>query len=87
MVTAIVTDQYDNAVADGTPVTFTWTLGILAPSTTGTVGGQALATFTSATEGAAIITATAGSGVQGVVTITVKSDTFYVYLPVVIRLR
>jgi len=87
MVTAIVTDQYDNAVADGTPITFTWTLGVLSPSSTGTIGGQALATFTSATEGAAIITATAGSGVQGVVTIMVKSDTFYVYLPLVIRLR
>jgi hypothetical protein len=87
IVKAIVTDQYRNAVAEGTPITFTWTLGVLSPSTTGTVGGQALATFTSATEGAAIITATAGFGVQGGVTITVKSDTFYVYLPLVIRLR
>jgi len=86
-VKAIVTDRYRNAVAEGTPITFTWTLGVLSPSTTGTVGGQALATFTSATEGAAIITATAGFGVQGGVTITVKSDTFYVYLPLVIRLR
>ncbi len=87
MVEAIVTDRYRNAVAEGTPITFTWTLGVLSPGTTGTVGGQALATFTSATEGTAIITATASSGVQDVVTIMVKSDTFYVYLPLVIRSR
>jgi uncharacterized repeat protein (TIGR01451 family) len=87
MVTAIVADQYDNAVTDGTPITFTWTLGVLSPSLTGTISGQVSATFTSASEGVAIITATVGSGIQGVVTITVKSDTFYVYLPVVIRLQ
>jgi len=85
MVTAIVTDQYDNAVADGTPITFTWTLGVLSPSTTGTVGGQALATFTSTMEGIAIITATVSSGVRGAVAVTVKSDMFYVYLPLVMR--
>ena len=85
MVTAIVTDQYDNAVADGTPITFTWTLGVLSPSTTGTVGGQALATFTSTMEGIAIITATVSSGVLDTVAITVKSDMFYVYLPLVMR--
>jgi len=85
VVTAIVTDQYNNAVADGTPITFTWTLGVLSPSLTGTVSGQALATFTSATDGTAIITATTSSGVQGAVAITVKSNTFYVYLPLVMR--
>jgi uncharacterized repeat protein (TIGR01451 family) len=86
-VAALVTDQYNNAVADGTPITFTWTLGVLSPGTTGTVGGQALATFTSTIEGTAIITATTVSGAWDTVAITVKSDMFYVYLPLVIRQR
>jgi hypothetical protein len=60
---------------------------ITASATTNRIGSPIPVTGNVVGPLAAIITATAGSGVQGVITIIVKSDTFYVYLPLVIRLR
>ncbi len=59
--TATVTDQYGNAVADGTTVSFTTDLGTLANATATTSGGDAPNTLSSTTPGAATVTATVGS--------------------------
>jgi len=61
--TATVTDQYSNTVADGTVVTFTTSLGDLGSTevTKTTTGGVATATLTSQLPGTATITATADS--------------------------
>jgi len=65
--TATVTDEFSNPVADGTIITFTADLGTLNPGNTTslpipTVSGIALATFaTEAVTGTATITATAGT--------------------------
>ncbi len=61
--TALVTDQYSNTVADGTVVTFTISLGEAASEsfTRTTSSGIATATVTSSLPGTAAITATAGS--------------------------
>ncbi len=64
--TATVVDQYNNNVSDGTPVTFTTSLGILGSDmvTKTTTGGVATAVLTSPdTVGTAFITATADSKV------------------------
>jgi uncharacterized repeat protein (TIGR01451 family) len=61
-ITATITDQYSNRVADGTAVAFTTTLGTINPLATITAGGVATATLTSgALNGIATVTATAGS--------------------------
>ena len=61
VVTATVTDALDRPVADGTSVSFSTTLGEIAPSAV-TSGGVATAVLTSSTElGTAVVTATAGS--------------------------
>ncbi|RMF34547.1 MAG: hypothetical protein D6759_05720, partial [Chloroflexi bacterium] len=73
-ITATVTDQYGNAVADGTVVTFTASAGSLPgnPYTTTTSSGQATAVLTASTTAqTAIITATAGSA-QGTTTVTFR---------------
>jgi adhesin/invasin len=59
--TATVTDQFGNPVADGTTVSFTASLGNLAPATATTIGGVATATLSSTIAGVATVTATAGS--------------------------
>ena len=62
VVTATVTDALDRPVADGTSVSFSTTLGEIAPSAV-TSGGVATAVLTSSTElGTAVITATVGGG-------------------------
>jgi parallel beta-helix repeat protein len=59
--TATATDQYGNAVADGTVVSFTTDLGSVSPVTATTVGGVATATLSSTISGVATVTATVGS--------------------------
>ncbi|WP_169239044.1 right-handed parallel beta-helix repeat-containing protein [Candidatus Roseilinea sp. NK_OTU-006] len=59
--TATVTDQYGNAVADGTAVSFATTLGTLGSATLNTSAGQAVNTLGSTTPGVATVTATVGS--------------------------
>jgi parallel beta-helix repeat protein len=59
--TATVTDQYGNPVADGAPVSFTASLGDVEPATATTVGGVATATLSSTVSGVAMVTATVGS--------------------------
>jgi adhesin/invasin len=59
--TATATDQYGNAVADGTVVSFTTSLGSVSPVTATTVGGVATATLSSTISGVATVTATVGS--------------------------
>jgi parallel beta-helix repeat protein len=59
--TATATDQYGNAVADGTTISFTTSLGALSSGTANTSGGDAVVTLTSMTPGVATVTATAGS--------------------------
>ena len=87
-ITVIVTDQYGNAVADGTGVTLDYSptaLGILSPSSIATTNGSGSATFTADTvTGTVTITATAGSAV-GMTLLTLTEGTFYVYLPLVAR--
>jgi adhesin/invasin len=59
--TATATDQYGNAVADSTTISFTTSLGALSSGTANTSGGDAMVTLTSMTPGVATVTATAGS--------------------------
>ncbi len=59
--TATVTDQYGNAVADGTAVSFTTDLGTLGSATLNTSAGQVVNTLGSTTPGVATVTATVGS--------------------------
>jgi len=51
--TATATDQYGNAVADGTTISFTTSLGALSSGTANTSGGDAVVTLTSMTPGVA----------------------------------
>ena len=85
-VTATVTDQYDNPVADGTEVVFTTTLGTFSGDTvytTTTQSGLAVAVLTApTTDGVARITARAGS-VEG--SVEVRLIRYRVYLPLVLR--
>ncbi|MBM3134004.1 MAG: hypothetical protein FJZ89_01685 [Chloroflexi bacterium] len=60
VITAAVQDQSTNPVADGTVVTFTTSLGSIAPPTGTTTGGTIAAVLTSNVVGVAIVTATAG---------------------------
>ena len=63
-VTATVVDRYHNRVADGTVVSFTNSLGAIAPLTQPTTGGVATSTLTSGNiAGMAMVTATAGIAV------------------------
>jgi predicted extracellular nuclease len=59
--TATVTDQYGNVVADGTLVSFTTSLGNVSPASATTVNGVATATLSSTVAGVATVTATVGS--------------------------
>ena len=59
--TATVTDQDGNAVADGTVVSFTTDLGSVSPITAVTVNGIATATLSAIVLGTATVTATVGS--------------------------
>jgi adhesin/invasin len=59
--TATVTDQFGNAVANGTVVSFTTSLGALSNGTAATIGGVATATLSSTLPGVATVTATVGS--------------------------
>jgi hypothetical protein len=72
-----------NPAPAGTPVTFTTSLGTIAPQVTTVVGGNgnAYAVFTGTTGGMALITATLSAGSPGNAVITVRG----VYLPVVMR--
>jgi hypothetical protein len=80
--TATVADVHDNAVQDGTVVTFTTSLGAIAPVTATTTGGVATTTFTSSlTPGSATVTATVGSQ-TGTVTIQIGE---ICYLPLIRR--
>jgi len=59
--TATATDQYGNAVADGTAITFATDLGTLSSGTANTVGGSASVALSSTVSGVATVTATVGS--------------------------
>jgi uncharacterized repeat protein (TIGR01451 family) len=59
--TATVTDQYGNTVADGTTVNFATTLGTLGSLTANTANGDAVNSLSSTTVGVATVTATVGS--------------------------
>jgi hypothetical protein len=59
--TATVTDQYGNAVANGTTITFTTSLGTLSSRTAATSAGNASVTLSSTIPGVATVTATVGS--------------------------
>ena len=61
-ITATVTDEDDNPVADGTVVTFATSLGVIGPSSVETEGGVAKATLHSGTT-------------VGIATVTVKAGT------------
>ena len=69
-VTATVRDQYCNPVADGTPVTFTASLGVIVPASRPTANGIATATLTSGyVAGTAMVTAFA-DGKSGYTSVT-----------------
>jgi adhesin/invasin len=59
--TATVTDQFGNLVADGTPVSFSTNLGVATPAVAVTVNGVATAVLSSTVAGLATVTATVGS--------------------------
>jgi uncharacterized repeat protein (TIGR01451 family) len=59
--TATVTDQFGNLVADGTVVSFTTSFGALSSNSTTTVNGVATATLSSTVAGVAVVTAAVGS--------------------------
>jgi adhesin/invasin len=59
--TATVTDQFGNLVADGTLVSFSTNLGGAAPTAAATTNGVATATLSSTVTGLATVTATVGS--------------------------
>jgi adhesin/invasin len=60
--TARVYDQFDNAVADGTAVSFSTSKGSIAPTQMTTLGGLAQTTLTSGSQsGIAVVTAQAGN--------------------------
>lgn len=73
-ITATVSDQYNNAVADGTLVTFTTSLdlggGGFLPAADSTLDGVATSVLTSTRTGSGIVTATAVGGVNDTVVIT-----------------
>jgi hypothetical protein len=72
-ITVAITDQFGVAMPDGTIVTFTTTLGSLAPTTLSTVDGRATTTLThNGTVGAALVTAQAGD-VQATLMITLRA--------------
>jgi len=59
--TATVTDQFGNPVADGTPVSFSTNLGVATPAVAVTVNGVATAVLSSTVAGLATVTATVSS--------------------------
>jgi adhesin/invasin len=59
--TATVTDQFGNLVADGTLVSFSTNLGVATPTAAATVNGVATATLSSTVAGLLTVTATVGS--------------------------
>jgi serine protease len=61
VLTATVTDQFGNPVADGTLVSFSTNLGVATPAIAATVNGVATATLSSTVAGLATVTATVGS--------------------------
>jgi hypothetical protein len=58
--TATVTDQFGNPVADGIVVSFTTSFGTLSSNSATTVNGAATATLSSTLPGTAVVTATVG---------------------------
>jgi hypothetical protein len=78
--TATVLGSSGQPVSNGTLVTFTATLGKVAPQVAATVGGKAYAVFTGTTAGTAVLTATLASGALGNATVQV-SQSWYVYAP------
>jgi len=61
IITAIVADEHNNPVPDGTPVTFTTSLGLVAPGSLPTAAGVAEATLRSSTQaGRAVVTVHVG---------------------------
>ncbi|MCS6774343.1 MAG: right-handed parallel beta-helix repeat-containing protein [Thermoflexales bacterium] len=59
--TATVVDQFGNAVASGTVVSFATSLGTLSSASASTLGGNAFVTLTSTTAGVATVAATVGT--------------------------
>jgi len=59
--TATVTDQFGNPVADGTTISFAASLGTLSSSTANTSAGGAVVALASLAPGPAVVTATVGS--------------------------
>ena len=70
---AEVQDRYGNLVSDGTPVTFTVSLGRVADSLMNTTAGVAATDFLGElVAGTSVITATAGGGAHGFVRVAVR---------------
>jgi len=74
VVTATLSDQYGNAVIDGTPVTFATSLNLggggLLPEVGYTAGGVVTTTLTSTLTGSGLLTATATGGISNTAVIT-----------------
>jgi predicted extracellular nuclease len=80
--TATVTDQYGNVVADGTVVSFTTSLGNVSPASATTVNGVATATLSSTVAGVATVTATVnGLSATAQVTFVVPTSVTLVAAP------
>jgi predicted extracellular nuclease len=80
--TATVTDQYGNVVADGTLVSFTTSLGNVSPASATTVNGVATATLSSTVAGVATVTATVnGLSATAQVTFVVPTSVTLVAAP------
>ena len=83
-----VTDQYGNAVADGTAVNLSQspTLGTIVPGSPTTTDGVAQATFTAGTDdGSTTVTAQVGGRSDSVVITLLPVGVRYVYLPLTMR--
>ncbi len=82
---ALVTDQYDNPVADGTNCSFETTLGSISPLFDATLNGVAETTLTAGHgPGLAAVRATC-EGLQDTIHVTFYVPAFKVYLPLVFK--
>ncbi len=71
-ITATVTDEAGNLVADGTAITFTASLGRVADTALATIGGAAATDFLAGpVAGQSLVTATAEGGIQAAVSVTI----------------
>lgn len=87
-ITADVTDQYGNAVADGTGVSLEYnptSLGTLAPLSITTANGSGSAVFTADVITGTVTITAASDGAVGTTLLTLVEGFYYVYLPLVAR--